>query len=407
MYRWAIHGLLKQEDRLYQVLHSSRLSTKTRERNDEILEAVMEQLVSGSGRYQILRESVVPENLVDIFIEIARARLHVKGKFSRWNRIWLDKYASMYSTPENVGKYRGRRLKDYDIVDIGSGAGMQAVMFSLYTEVTAVERLRERVEMTLLNSQVYDSRQLRCLNLSFPFDINSIRIDRSSLIFSDPLRTGSSGTKEISSLSPNPLEIMKKFSSKTKNFAFDLPPTLKQPEIKMNGELEYISTEGTLSRLTYYSNGISNDPRRAVLLPEEKIFTGDPQKVKFENADKPLSFIYIPDMAIIKADLLHKIDSIDQLRMISEDDRRLVLTSDVDLGGEFPGSKYSVVSVCSEDQIRKNLEEADGGRVFMRFRIGGNDEYYSLKRMLESELHGKIDIYLFKHKMEFILAKKS
>jgi len=407
MYRWAIHGLLKQEERLYHVLHSSRLSTKTRERNDEILDAVMEQLASGSGRYQILRESGIPENLVDIFIEIARARLHVKGKFSRWNRIWLDKYASMYSTPENIGKYRGKRLKNYDIVDIGSGAGMQAVMFSLFTEVTAVERMRERVEMTLLNSQVYNSGQLRCLNLSFPFDINSIRIDQSSLIFSDPLRTGLSGIKEISSLSPNPLEIMEKFSSKTKNFAFDLPPTLKKPEIKMNGELEYISTEGILSRLTYYSNGISNDLRRAVLLPEERIFTGDPQKVKFENAGKPLSFIYVPDVAIIKAELLHKIHSIDQLKIISEDDRRLVLTSDIDLGESFPGSRYSVVSVCREDQIRKNLEEADGGRVFMRFRIGESDEYYSLKRMLENELHGKMDIYLFKHKMEFILAKKS
>jgi hypothetical protein len=43
----------------------------------------------------------------------------------------------------------------------------------------------------------------------------------------------------------------------------------------------------------------------------------------------------------------------------------------------------------------------------MRFRIGESDEYYSLKRMLENELHGKMDIYLFKHKMEFILAKKS
>ena len=399
--------MLKREERLYKLLHDSRLSKREREKNDAILDSIMEQIVSGSERNRILREIGFPDYLADAYMEIARARLHVKGKFSRWKRIWIDKYASMYSTPEIIGIYRAKRLKDYSIVDIGSGAGLQAVMFSLFTGVVAIERSKERAEMAMLNAQVYNSDRFVGRNIDFPFDEGDIKIDSSSLIFSDPLRTEAAGFRSLSSLSPNPMELVKKFSSRTRNFVFDLPPKMNPAEIGMEGEIEYISTDGILSRLTYYSRSVSESARRAVLLPEERVFTGFPETMSFENADRPKTFIYIPDIAIIKAGLLQQITAVDQMGLISEDERRLILTSDTDAGKDFPGMKYSVVSTSGGNDLLTKLKEANAGRVFMRFRINGGNEYYQMKNQLEKELNGKEDIYLFRHKMEYILAKKS
>ncbi|MGC8506070.1 MAG: hypothetical protein ACP5NK_05115 [Thermoplasmata archaeon] len=397
----------KQQEKLYKLLHDSRLSSRIRERNDEILDSIMDQIISGSGRYKILKETGLPDDLLDTYMEIAKARLHVKGKFSRWNRIWIDKYASMYSTPEIIGVYRARRLKDYSIVDIGAGAGLQAVMFSLFTDVTAIERVKERFEMSLLNAQIYKSDRFTGLNMNFPFDDGSIRIDQYSLIFSDPLRTESSVPRSLSSLSPSPLDLIGKYGDATRNFVFDLPPRMNSSEIGMDGEIEYISIDGVLARLTYYSRSLSVSSRRAVLLPEGRVITGSAGRVSFNTAEKPMSFIYVPDIAIVRADLIHEISAIEQMIMISEDQRRLVLTSDIDLGRDFPGAKYTTISVCGKDDLLARLKEADAGRVFMRFRINDSGEYYGMKNRLERELTGREDIYLFRHKMEFILAKKS
>ena len=398
---------MKREERLYKLLHDSRLSKRERDKNDAMLDSVMEQIVSGSGRNRILRETGLPDYLVDVYMEIARARLHVKGKFSRWKRIWIDKYASMYSTPEIIGIYRAKRLKGYNIVDIGSGAGLQAVMFSLFTDVVAIERSKERSEMAMLNAQVYNSDRFIGMNINFPFEEDNIKIDPSSLIFSDPLRTETAGFRSLSSLSPNPVELVKKFSKRTTNFVFDLPPKMNPAEIGMEGEIEYISTDGILSRLTYYSRSVSESARRAVLLPEERVFTGFPARMSFENADRPMAFIYIPDIAITKAGLVRQISGIDRMKLISEDERRLILTSDTDIGKYFPGMRYSVISTSGVNDLQTKLKEADAGRVFMRFRINGSNEYYQMKNKLEKELNGKEDIYLFRYKMEYILAKKS
>ncbi|WP_061950475.1 hypothetical protein [Acidiplasma cupricumulans] len=69
---------------------------------------------------------------IDLLYEFAHYRILNAHKFSKSSRLFFDKYASMYSTPEIIGDYRGEKLKGSEIIDIGSGAGMQAIFFKIF-----------------------------------------------------------------------------------------------------------------------------------------------------------------------------------------------------------------------------------------------------------------------------------
>lgn len=56
---------------------------------------------------QIDRGVSVPDSVVS---EFARARIRVRKKYSKWDKLFFDKYSAMYSTPENIGRYRASRI---------------------------------------------------------------------------------------------------------------------------------------------------------------------------------------------------------------------------------------------------------------------------------------------------------
>ena len=66
-----------------------------------------------------------------IVFDLAISRIRAESKFSNYEKIWLDSYSSRYSTPEIVASYRSERLKGNQIVDIGSGAGMQSIFMMM------------------------------------------------------------------------------------------------------------------------------------------------------------------------------------------------------------------------------------------------------------------------------------
>ncbi|SMD31278.1 class I SAM-dependent methyltransferase [Picrophilus oshimae] len=342
---------------------------------------------SGYAKNKIIR------NEYDKYIyEIAKSRIKVSGKFSKYNELFFDEYAASYSTPEIPGIYRSKRLKNNDILDLGSGAGMQDIFFSMNSHVTGIEIDENRYLMSELNKIPYKSKA-EFIN----GDANNFLKEFDGIIFSDPLRPGSSMERTVNELIPNPLKIISKYKNK---YAFDLPPQMSWDNIIIPGEKEYISINGKLNRLTVYSMDLSLSASSAVMLPRNLIIRGEPGDYKFEKTDVK-KYIYLPDISIIYARLLNEISHYD-LGLLNHDQRRYILTS-YNLYNDFPGEIYRYLFSAHENDLVKKLKENDAKRIFFRFNV---DDYYKKKNYIEMELNGSRDIYIFKSDDFLIGAEK-
>ncbi len=332
--------------------------------------------------------------------EFAKSRIRVSRKFTYADHLFLDYYSSMYSTPEIIGKYRAQRLKGHHIIDAGSGAGMQDIVFAKYSDVIGIEMNKSRYLMALLNRIPYQSTA-NFINEDF---FNYSGDFRDSVIFSDPLRPSNSKEKYFSQLSPNPLDSIS-ISDNIFGYAIDLPPHIKWENILLKGEKEYISINGNLNRLTVYSPSLSTEESTAVILPENIIYSGKPDEFKKSLSPeyKNFEYLFMPDISVVYAKLLN--DIIDPAwKMIYLDQKRYVFAGNSELK-TFPGTQYSIIDFSDDLNIEHKLAKCDGGKVFFRFNMNP-DEMYIHKNALEKNLTGSKNIYVFKSEKGYILAEK-
>lgn len=333
-----------------------------------------------------------------LLYEFAGSRIKIKNKFSNFNSIFMDYYSSMYSTPEIVGKFRSEKLKNNDIIDIGSGSGMQSIMFSFDSNVTGIEKDRSRYLMSNINKKVYHSGA-NFINSDF-FELNYDYYNK--IIFSDPLRPKTSNERTFSGLIPDPEIIIKKLNN-IKGYVFDLPPQMKWSNIKLNGEKEYISINGNINRLTLYSNSISENNASAVMLPEKMQISGDPKDLNYnmENIKNDV-YLYLPDISLIYSKLLYKIINED-FHLIYMDSKRYVFTGNENIK-KFFGKKYNILSVTDKNNILKELKKLNANKIFLRFNID-TDEYYKIKNDIDKSLLGDKNIFIFKNFNSYILTE--
>jgi hypothetical protein len=356
---------------------------------------------------EMIRKGYSPEQInskgnpdFKYLFEFAKSRIRVSRKFSYADHLFLDYYSSMYSTPEIIGKYRAERLKGRHIIDAGSGAGMQDIMFSMYSDVTGIEMNKSRYMMALLNRIPYKSKA-NFINddfFNYPGDF------RGSVIFSDPLRPSNSREKYFSQLSPNPLDSIS-ISDNILGYAIDLPPHIKWENIPLKGEKEYISINGSLNRLTIYSPSLSMEESTAVILPENIIYSGKPEKFKKSLSPEcnDSEYLFMPDISVVYAELLN--DVIDpEWKMIYLDQKRYVFAGNSKLKS-FPGTQYSILDFSDDLDIEQKLAKYDGGRVFFRFSMDP-DESYIHKNALEKNLTGNKKIYVFQSGKGYIITEK-
>ncbi len=330
----------------------------------------------------------------------AKNRIKVRKKFTKYNRLFLDDYAARYSTPETVGLYRSGRLASSDIVDIGSGAGMQSIMFSYNSQVEGVEVDRNRYLMSILNKKAYDSNPEFINGDAFDIKINF----REKLIFSDPLRPESAKLRSFDELIPDPRSILK-LAGAYRGYVFDLPPQIGRDKIVLKGEREYISVSGNLNRLTLYSDDISQDEYSAVMLPENIRISGSYRNYNESPQIIPSGsdYLYVPDISIIYAGLVNKILK-DDFIPVYIDARRIVFSGNI-YYKEFPGEVFKIINNAKYEELEKVLKMLNAKNIYFRFGIDP-EYYYKFKNSLEKSLEGEKNVYIFKNDENYILAIK-
>lgn len=395
---------MKSEKKFAEELEKLRRNPEKLEEANLFIDLVMEDLRNGHEQKKIKTSRISDIISTDSAMEVARSRLKVREKFTRWNRLWLDSYSASYSTPEIIARWRGERLASSRIVDIGCGAGMQTLFFSENSSVVSVEVSRLRSIMARLNSMVYGYTPLKIINADYTSVVDSIDIDQETVIFSDPLRPSSEKERTLASLLPSPLVLKKLLSTRTENFVFDLPPQMSWGNITIDGEKEYISIQGRINRLTLYSGRTAKHKVSALLLPLNVRITGEPSDHHFKRAEKPRENILVPDISLSYSGLLSVLEEFGDLEELSSSRRRTVLTSDITPEIYFPGEVYTVLDESGREDLISHLKANDAGRVIPRFFIDPG-EYYGFREGMERHLSGTLDIYLFRSGEEYILCK--
>lgn len=337
-----------------------------------------------------------------IVFDLAMSRIRAESKFSNYEKIWLDSYSSRYSTPEIVALYRSERLKDNQIVDIGSGAGMQSIFMARNSRVTGIEVEKTRYLLSLLNSRAYNWERPLFINGDFhSSDIGSLN---PSIIFSDPLRPETETERSIRSLVPNPYEIMELYGHYTDEFVFDLPPQMKRSKVDFDDfESEYISIGGSLNRFTVYLGKLKKKNFSAVLLPKMIRIESDKQEEIRGSVKTHRKYIYSLDPAVIYAGLEGNISNEFSLSFLYKDKRRVILTSD-EKKDQFPGESFLVVGESTEDHLLNTLHYLGAGKIIPRYNP--TEEYYNFKSIIESKLMGEELFYLFDQNGQILICKK-
>ncbi len=351
-----------------------------------------------------LRIQGIPERFKEFLFDLARSRIKVEEKFSLGKELWLDSYSASYSTPEIAGRYRAGRIKNRNIADLGAGAGMQSIFFSENNDVVEVEIDPVRSRLAKLNAIAYERMKILIRNEDV-FSFIDNRKDDFDVIFSDPLRTAGDSEKTMDSLVPNPLKILEKCDISNTDFAFDLPPLFPENNLKINGELEYISINGLLNRFTLYSKGLSQSQRTAVMLPQNLIIRGEKQDLRFQEIGKPMRYLFLPDPALLRAGLVPQVYNVSEFNLFSMDTRRLVLTGDALPKTRGTGEIFSVIRTSNNSNLKDEIEKLEPGKIIPRFSIGTNS-YYDYVRKLSNPLWVGESIYLFRKDGIFCLARK-
>lgn len=384
-------GLLKDQEKL--------------ELANEYLDLLTDSLRKGYGEKRIKREVGKGPIMFEGALEVAKSRLNVSNKYSRWNRLWLDVYSASYSTPETIASYRASRLAHSKLIDVGCGAGMQSAFFSRTCSVTAIEISPLRSIMAKLNGNVYGHGPDRIINTDYTNVIDNVDIDNDTIIFSDPLRPRSETERSLTSLIPSPLVLRKLVSKRTERFVFDLPPQMSWDNITLDGEKEYISLDGALNRLTLYQGDLARSECSAVMLPDNVRITGSPSDDTIPDASIQGKFLFVPDVSLSYARLLYLVRSLGDFSVFSREKRRTILTSDDPLDFYFPGESFNIIGESDGSGLIDMLKSLNGGKTILRFSVAP-EEYYGIRNKIEDELTGERNLYLFKKDDNYLICEK-
>lgn len=386
-------------------LDHARHDAAFREKMNERISIVMELIREGRDRTSVGRMLKIPHGDLEIIYDIAKARIRVSRKFSLFEEVWLDQYLSSFSTPEVVCNYRAGRISGMDLIDIGSGSGIQAAIMSQSNLSTVgMESDTDRYLMSLLNGEVYSGRNLRFIHGDGIRALETGKIGDSTVVFSDPARPSVASERKLGDLTPSPEAVIAAARGRTENFVFDLPPQMKWNNITILGEKEYISVEGSLNRLTLYTGEVSNSQVSAVILPQGIRVSGSPEDSPQVSGTIEGDYLYSFDPAVIRAKLVRKIISETGIDPAASDKRRYLASSSKILD-KFPGEIYRIMFTSGSSDIGTDLRAADAGRVFPRYEVQ-DGTYYGERHSLSAGLNGSRDIYLFRIGNRIVGAEK-
>lgn len=331
-----------------------------------------------------------------------------KGEIMHQNELDIPKEYLRFATPAEVAKYRAERLKCKTIVEIGAGIGGQTMAFAdTCDKVIAVEKDEKMLQ--ILNDSLHKlgitNVELVHGDILAPEVIEKVKKSKPNRIFCDTERA-EAGKRTINDLKPDIFELIKVYSLITREIAVEIPPfTSDVNKLKGVAELEFISLNGELNRLTVYFNELKQSNRSVVSLPSKlRLEDTGAENVEVVKKIEDYKFLYTIDPAIVLAGLVNELSKKLGLKAI-ELEGKLYLVSEKQESSSFLKA-YQILSICKDDYVYvlEELKKLNAGKVVLRYSIDPAG-YWNIRKRYEERLEGKEKIHLFKDYKKTILCK--
>jgi SAM-dependent methyltransferase len=307
--------------------------------------------------------------LVTEVITQARLRTRAKAKFGEFAKSMLFTEAGLeQATRLQVAALHAERFKQAgftSIVDLGSGIGADSLAFaSLGLNVTAIEQDPQTAALTSFNLAAFPNAQVQV------GDAEQVDLRGFDAVWLDPARRdlGRKGAKHITlapaDFSPN-LDWCYQIP---KPKGIKLGPAFPLDLIPQHVEAWWVSHQGDLVELTLWFEGLSQRVgRSALMLKDGQRYQFDGDGIERFRIDTLKRFIYEPDSALIRSQLVG--DFANQQGFTGMSDGIAYLSSDQLVLSPWLRA-YEVLEVLplDEAQIRKALWARGIGKLEIKKR---------------------------------------
>lgn len=351
-------------------------------------------------------------------VTLIKLRHKAKDKFSLAEKMFFTTDGQEQSTGEKIAEYiAGRFGEDLNIVDLTCSIGGNLVYLAQKNNLIAVDRNEANFFCAQKNAEVYGVADKIKFILG---DAEENLLSGTDAFFMDPerAREGKSKTKSILNSSPNLALMLPEMLKITKNIGIKISPAFDYAEIKKLAEIpevEIISEDNVCKVAMLWFGKLKTCERRATMFLGNKKYSfsdEDDRKIRMPLASQPLTFIYEPNKAIIKAHLLDEI--CEKFSLVKLNPSIAYLTGDKSLAKEnifrtlrvIAFDKYSLKNVqkiikenkveraniisrgfpVSNEDLYKKLKIKEGGDLFLVFTAFQNNKYHFILSKLEKNI---------------------
>lgn len=244
----------------------------------------------------------IPSPLAVAALETARLRQKAADKFIHAGAMFFTAEALQQATAQVVAEHHARLLASYrQVADLGCGIGGDAIILGQGAAVLALDRDVLRLQMARENAVVYHA-DVTCLqaDITMPLPFRHV-----PAAFFDPARR--TDQKRIFSVKDYlpPLEIIQEWDFQA--LLVKISPGVRLAELAhLRAGIEFVSLNGELKEALLHCGELAFDGCCATHLPSgERLFSMGYAAPPL--ATQPLSYLYEPDPAVIRAGLLAEV----------------------------------------------------------------------------------------------------
>ena len=253
-----------------------------------------------------LRQQLDPE-LAQAVVETVVLRQKAAVKFSRAADMFFTRDGLEQASSEIVSVYRAKRFAAAamdTVADLGCGLGGDALGLTAVSHVIGIDIDNLRLHMAQENMRAY-GRNGRFHPLQA--DMQTLSPLPADGMFFDPARRDEQGNRiySVKAYRP-PLSEIDRWRRVGRGTAVKISPGVNYDELPPDAEVEFISVNGEVKEgVLWFDDLRSPASRRATLLPGEHTLVNQ-SHAEIQISD-PLTYLYEPDGAVIRAHLVEEL----------------------------------------------------------------------------------------------------
>lgn len=247
------------------------------------------------------RERLTPRQVSAAWTQVLLRRT-AASKFSRAQEMLFDRVGLEQCSDEVIAGHKARRFAGLRrVADLCCGIGGDALSLAAGRELVALDWSAARAEMARHNAAVYEREiEARTGDVSFDWpEADAAHIDPDR-------RPAGRRSHDIESGSPG-LRTLERIVARYGQVAIKLSPGSNFNELPFPAEIELISHHGECKQAMAWTGDFAHAHRRATVLPSGEFLTAGPGELldwPLWRPPEPECFLYEPDPAVIRADLV-------------------------------------------------------------------------------------------------------